>query len=175
MVLWIQLPEISEEIIKPMTLPKEINHSTPFTSYTDVFKWNLIVRATRSVRHALFLLIKGDQIIRIPLKSHSPDTGLASLETDRQHKDMLGKLVGFSARNCMGYIDVSKEAHVLSHPEGGSGEKFNRSQLLSVDTYYLPNSKAQLLCRKSPLSCNSPDILKSLKYQIWYRKLMVTL
>lgn len=122
-----------------------------------------------------FSTYQGDKIIRIPLKSHSPGTGLASLETDRQHKDMLGKLVGISARNCMGCIDVSKETHVLSHPEGGSGEKFNRSQLLLGDTSYLPNSKAQLLCQKSPLSCNSPDILKSLKYQIWYRKLMVTL
>lgn len=56
----------------------------------------------------------------------------------------------------MGCTDVSKETHIPSDPKGGSGEKFNRSWLLLVDTSCFPKSKAQLWCHKSPSQLQQP-------------------
>lgn len=139
------MSEVSEEN-KPMTLKqRKLFFFFPFTGYTYVFKWNLIVRASRSIRHALFLLIKRDKIIIARLKIRSPDKGLGSfllLFYRHKHRSAVQRHAGETGWYLC--TDVSKETRDLSHPKGGSEEKFSRSQLLLVDTSRFPKRKDPL-------------------------------
>lgn len=150
------------------------NHSTHFTSYKYVFKWNLIVRATRSTQHAFFPYLSRGQNNNNTTRKPFPwqrtclhKSPLAIIfcsfrDTSRgqQNKDMQGKPAGSSAGYCMDCLNGTEETHILSY-----------QQEVVIDwDILLPKETPTRGVRKRHLSCNSPHVLKSLKFPIWLQK-----
>lgn len=163
----------SEEIIKSWLWPRKQNHSTHFTSYKNVFKWNLIVRATSSTQHSFFYLSRGQNnntTARKPFPWHGSclhEPPLAIIfctfrDTSRgqQHKDIQGKLLGSSAGYCTDCLNVSGENQVWV---------IQKEVVIDWDILF-PKGTPSCGARKHHLSCNNPDILKTLKFPSGYRQ-----